>query len=319
MVFLSNVYTVFMQVIVLAVIVCVGFFGDRFGYFTEHAARLCNNLLFYVVTPCVIVNSFLNVEYTKESAGGFFAAFACAAVFHMLAVALSFFLFNKGDRDKNIIYKFAIVYGNTGYMGLPLAKAVMDAVSGNGEIGIFYCSAAVAVFNLFCFTHGVWLMSDSDGKGSFSLKKLIVNPGMLSILIGMPLFLLNVKLPTLLWSPLEHLASMNTPLAMVMFGTYLSKADLSAAFRQKNIYVTALMKLIVVPLAMIGLFRLCGVTGSLLIVASVFVSAPSANNTVMFAAKYNRDTSLASQVCGFVSVLSVVTMPACVALAIMLA
>lgn len=71
MAFFSNVYTVFIQVMVLAVMVAVGFFGDRFGYFTEHAARLCNNLLFYVITPCVIVNSFLNVEYTRQSAGGF--------------------------------------------------------------------------------------------------------------------------------------------------------------------------------------------------------------------------------------------------------
>ncbi|MBP3481565.1 MAG: AEC family transporter [Clostridia bacterium] len=319
MAFFGNVYTVFIQVMVLAVMVAVGFFGDRFGYFTEHAARLCNNLLFYVITPCVIVNSFLSVEYTRQSAGGFFTAFACALVFHALAAVFSLFLFRKGDRDKNIIYKYATVYGNTGYMGLPLAKAVMDAVAGNGEIGVFYCSAAVAAFNLFCFTHGVWLMSGSGGKHKFNWKKLIVNPGTLSVAAGLPLFLLNISLPQVLTAPIEHLGSMNTPLAMVMFGTYLSKADFGAAFRQKNMYVAALMKLAVIPLAMIGLFRVCGITGNLLIVASVFVSAPSANNTVMFAAKYNRDTSLASQVCGFTSVLSVITMPACVALAIMLA
>ena len=317
--FLGNAYTVFVQVMILAVIMAVGFFGDRFGYFTEHAARLCNDLLFYVITPCVIVNSFLNVEYTKESAGGFFKAFACAMAFHVIVIVLSLLIFNKGDRSKNIIYKYATVYGNMGYMGLPLARAVMETVTGNGDIGVFYCSAAVVSFNLFCFTHGVWLMSNSDGKGKFDPKKLILNPGSLSVIIGLPLFLLNVDLPNVIAAPVGHLASMNTPLAMVMFGTYLSRADFSSAFRQKNMYLTAFLKLLLIPLAMIGLFRLCGITGNLLIVASVFVSAPSANNTVMFAAKYGRDTSLASQVCGFTSILSVITMPACVALGIMLA
>lgn len=319
MAFLNNVYTVFEQVMVLAVIVAVGFFGDRFGYFTERAARLCNNLLFYVITPCVIVNSFLSVEYTRQSAGGFFAAFGCAMVFHAIAAILSCFLFNRADDDKSKIYKFATVYGNTGYMGLPLAGAVMQAVAGNSEIGIFYCSAAVAAFNLFCFTHGVWLMSGKDGKSKFNFSKLIINPGMLSVIVGLPLFLFSVKLIPLFSQPINHLASMNTPLAMVMFGTYLSKADFASAFKQKNIYITALLKLVVIPLSMIGLFRLCGITGNLLIVASVFVSAPSANNTVMFAAKYNRDTSLASQVCGFTSIISVLTMPACVAIAMMVA
>ena len=319
MAFFNNVCTVFLQVMILAVMIAVGFFGDRLGYFTEHAARLCNNLLFYIITPCVIINSFLKVEYTRNSAGGFFAAFACAVVFHALAVLLSLCLFNRGDRDKNVIYKYATVYGNTGYMGLPLAKAVMEAFAGNGEIGVFYASAAVAAFNLFCFTHGVWLMAGSGGKNSFNWKKLIINPGALSVIVGLPLFLLNVRLPSLIATPIESIGSMNTPLAMIMFGTYLSKADFAAAFRQKNMYVTALMKLAVIPLAMIGLFRLCGITGNLLIVASVFVSAPSANNTVMFAAKYDRDTALASQVCGFTSILSVVTMPACVALSMLIA
>lgn len=316
--FLSNVYTVFMQVVMLALLVTVGFCGDRFGYFTEKAARLCNDLLFYVITPCVIVNSFLKVEYTRESAGGFFSALACAAVFHIAAVLLSFFLFNRGDGDKNVIFKYATIYGNTGYMGLPLAKAVTAAVTGNGELGVFYCSAAVAVFNLFCFTHGVWLMS-KDKKSGMDLKRMIVNPGMISILIGMPLFVLNVRLPGFIATPVEQLAGMNTPLAMVMFGTYLSHADFSAAFKQKNMYITAFVKLIAVPLAMISAFAACGVSGALLIVSAVVISAPSANNTVMFSAKYGRDTALASQVCGFTSILSVITMPACVAYAMLLA
>ena len=192
-------------------------------------------------------------------------------MFHALAAIFSLFLFRSGDRDKNVIYKYATVYGNTGYMGLPLAKAVMDAVAGSGDIGVFYCSAAVAAFNLFCFTHGVWLMSDSGGKSKFNWKKLILNPGTLSIAAGLPLFLLNVTLPHVLAAPIEHLGNMNTPLAMVMFGTYLSKADFGAALRQKNMYVTALMKLAVIPLAMIGLFRLCGITGNLLILSLIHI------------------------------------------------
>ena len=38
MVFLSNVYTVFLQVLMLAILVTVGFLGDRLRFFTEKAA-----------------------------------------------------------------------------------------------------------------------------------------------------------------------------------------------------------------------------------------------------------------------------------------
>lgn len=313
--FFNNLYTVFVQVVILAVIAAVGFFGDRAGFFTEKASRLCNDLLFYVVTPCVVINSFVTMPFTRENAAGFFTAFGCSAFYHTLAVVNSLLLFRKGDKDENAVYKYSIVYGNNGFMGLPLSFAVMQALSGSGETGVFYCSAAVAVFNVFCFTHGVWLMS---GGGRLDLKKLIINPGTLSVLIGLPLFFFNVKLPAVISSPITHIGNMNTPLAMIMLGTYFSHADLRAAFKKFSIYLSAAVKLVIVPVALILLFFAVGVRGDTLVVASVFCSVPTASNTVMFAAKYGKDTALASQVVGFSSFLSILTLPACVALAILL-
>lgn len=318
MTFLTNMYTVFIQVVILAIMIVVGFCGDKFGYFTEQAARLSNNLLFYIVTPCVIVNSFLNVEFNMQNAKGLLIAAACAVTLHAVGIIVVRFLFNKGDKDKNAIYKYASMYGNMGYMGLPLSKAVLDAISGNGDLGVFYCSAACAVFNIFSFTHGIGIMSKEENK-KFDIKKLFLNPGTIGVAIGLPLFLLNVSLPQIIATPVSSIGAMNTPLAMIMLGTYFAKADLKEAFGQKNIYITALVKLVFIPIFLICAFRLVGVTGNILIAVAVFVSTPTASNTAMFAAKYDRDASLASQVCGFTTLLSIVTMPFCVALAAMIA
>lgn len=317
MIFLTNVYTVFVQVLMLAVLVAVGFLGDRLKFFPEKAARMSNDLLFYIITPAVIISSFAKVEFTRDSALQFLAAFCCAAAFHVIAIAASTLFFNKCDRAEGVIFKYATVYANMGYMSLPLSAAVMQSVTGSGDIGTFYCSAAVCAFNIFSFTHGVALMSGT-GK-SFDWKKLLINPGTIGILIGAPIFLLRLTVPEIINTPLTHLANMNTPLAMLCFGTYLSRADLKSMWRRGNIYLTALLKLVVLPLIAIVGFYLVGVRGNLLIVASVFVSAPTANNTVMFAAKFDRDTGLASQTSGLVSVLSIITMPTCVALAMLLA
>ncbi len=317
MVFLANALNVFTQVLILAVIVMVGFFGDRIGFFTEKTARGCNDLLFYIITPALIINSFASIEFSNENARGFLLECLCSAAFHTLAIIVSLFVFNKGDRNKNVIFKYATVYGNMGFMGIPLSQAVMETVTGNGEIGVFYCSAAMVVFNIFSFTHGVMLMSNSGEK--FSPKKLILNPGVIGILIGAPIFLFGITLPEIIKVPIEHIGNMNTPLAMVLFGTYLSKSDFKTMFKQGNIYITAVLKLIVLPLLAILGFYLVGLRGNLLIVASVFVSAPTATNTSMFAAKFGKDTALASQTTGLVSILAIATMPLCVALAMLLA
>ena len=147
------------------------------------------------------------------------------------------------------------------------------------------------------------------------MKWLLFNPGVISVLIGLPLFLLDVTLPRILAEPVSYIASLNTPLAMLMFGTYLAQTDLRKMFLRKETYLVALLKLIAVPSAMLLVMRLCGITGVLCTALTISASAPTANNTVMFATKYGRDTAAASQTVAVVSFLSVLTMPLFIAIA----
>ncbi len=305
-VFFDYIPTAFVQVAMLAVLIAVGFAADKCRIYSEKTARATNDLLFYIITPSVIVNSFLNVELTADNAKGFFTAVLIAAVFHAVLALVVPLLYRKSGKD-SVIFRFGTMYGNVGYMGLPLAQAVA------GDIGVFYASAAVAVFNIVAFTHGVRMMSRENGK--MNLKKLIINPGVIGIAIGLPLFLLGVKLPTVLSSPIAYLGSMNTPLAMIMLGTYLANTDLVDMFRRKENYMVAATKLLLWPLAAISVLYVCGVRGELLLACSVFLSAPTATNTVMFSAKYGHNAGVASKLCGFTTMLAVLTMPVCMALA----
>ncbi len=304
--FLSYMWAAFGQVAILAVLVILGYICDKTKLYGQDTSRRCNDLLFYIITPAVIINSFLNVEFNWESGLSFLSALLVFAVFHGVVALLVLPLYKKAGQDRSI-FQFATLFGNVGYMGLPLAKAVA------GDLGVFYASAGVAVFNIFAFTFGIRLMDQSGGK--FQLKKLILNPGSIGILIGVPLFLLKVKLPALIGTPLDYVGSLNTPMAMIMFGTYLANTDLLGMFYKKENYGVAALKLLILPLAGIGILWLCGVRGTLLVTAAVLFSAPTANNTVMFSAKYGRDTGVASKVCGLTSVLSIITMPVCIALA----
>ena len=304
--FFGYMLTAFWQVAMLAILIAVGFTADKVGIFRKPTAVACNNLLFYVITPMMIVNSFSNVELTAENGLGFLAAVGIAVLFHTVMSFVIRPLYRKAGEDRPI-FCFGTMYGNVGYMGLPLAGA------GAGDMGVFYCSAVVAVFNVFAFTHGVRLMNRS--KEPFRLKKLVINPGMLGIMIGLPLFLLDVTLPDVVATPVRQLGTMNTPLAMLMFGTYLAHTDLPEMFKRKENYQAAVLKLLVVPITAILLLWLCGVRDELLLAAAVFTAAPTANNTVMFSAKYGRDTGTASKLCGFTTVLAILTMPVCIALA----
>lgn len=303
--FLSNVQIVSKQVGILYVLVLIGFLADKTKLFTEKTAKACTNLLFFIVTPSVIINSFFKQEFTKESAGNLLLSVGLGFLIHIVGILISKPFFMKGDADENAVLRFGSIYGNVGYMTLPLTNALL------GSEGVFYCSGVVMAFNVISFVHGVYLMDTENKK--LDLKKLVLNPGVIGVAIGLPFYLLNLDLPSIFSAPIGYIDSMQTPLAMIIFGTYLANTRFSDVFKKKKIFAAALIKLILLPASMFLIFKLLGVSGTIFTALMLTCCAPSANNTVLFSAKYNKDTGLASQVVSVISFISIITIPLIIA------
>ena len=309
--FFQNVLIASEQVAILYILVAVGAIADKIGVYTEKVAKSCTDLLFYIITPAVIIESFYTLEYSKDTAKGLFTAIVCGFVLHIVSASISSLVFNRCSKDEACIYKYSCAYGNCGYMALPLASAVL------GEEGVFYCSAVIISFQIFSFTHGIYTITKGkDGeKVKFDAKKLVLNPGVISVIIGLPLFLLSFEIPEIIAKPVNYIASLNTPVAMLIFGTYIANTNFKTIFKNWRIFAVALVKLIILPLVLLTAFRLVGISGTLLVALSISAGAPTANNTVMFSAKYDRDTGLASQTVAVVSFISIITLPVMIALA----
>lgn len=304
--FLENLITAATNVGVLYIIVAVGYICDKAGIYTEETARKTVNFLLYFVASCTLINSFIKIEATPDTIVKFFTAFGVAVATHIIAILINMLTFRNKADEKNAVYKFASIYGNVAFMALPLAQAVL------GDEGVLYCAGGAVVFNLFTFTHGVKLMGKEGTK--LSAKKLLINPGVMAVVIGLPIFLSGLELPYIVTRPVEMLADLNTPVAMLVFGTYLSRTDLKTMLLDKKIYGVALMKLIVLPLICMGVYYAFGLSGTLLTAVIITASVPSANNTFMFASVYGRDTATASKTVALVSFLSILTMPVIIAI-----
>ncbi len=305
--FFDNMKAAALQVGVLYVMVLIGFLACKADIFTEKTANDSKDLLFYIITVCVIVKSFLNMEFNPDTALSFLTALGCNFMTFILGIIITMPVLKKKNHPDNPVYRYSAIYSNAGYMALPLASAIL------GTEGVFYCSTGIIAFNVLSFTHGSRLMSRENYK--FGIKKLILNPGSLGVIIGLPLFLLNVQLPVVISKPIEYIAGMNTPMAMLIFGTYLANTDLKTMFKDKKIYFVSLIRLVIIPLVCIGIYRLFGMTGTLLVACAITAAAPSANNTILFAAKYERDTAVASKTVAVVSFISIITLPVMIALA----
>lgn len=305
--FLDNLKTIGVQVLILYLVAGIGFATDKVGIFKQHDGKRLIDLLFNVILPIAIIHTFMTMEYSKEHIKGIGIAFLCAFATHIFGAAVSFFTFRKRSLKERGIYRYAMILSNAAFLALPLAKSVI------GGEGIFYCSVYVAVFNIIAFTLGIYEISGHEAK--IDLKKLILNPGSISVIIGLPLYLLQIKVPHFISYPMEIVGNCNSPLAMIVFGTFLANSSFKNMFVKKEIYFVSFMRLVFIPLCMLGIFYLCGVRGSLLVAMTISACAPTATNTAMYAAKYDNDTALGSELAAQSSVLSIATMPVIVALA----
>lgn len=303
----ENLQTVALQVLILYLIAAIGFIADKTKIFVQADGKRLVDLLFNLILPFAIINSFRSMERTPEHIKGLVVAFLLALLTHLLGIGISALTFKKRSIAQRGIYHYAITFSNAAFLALPLAESVV------GEEGVFYCSCYVAVFNIFAFTYGINQISGKTAK--INVKNLIFNPGSISVIIGIPLFLLQPNLPVFVTDVMQRVGACNSPMAMIVFGTFLANCNFKNIFVKKEIYFVSLLRLVVVPVIMLFVFKLIGVRGNMLTALTISASAPVATNTAMYAAKYDNDTALSSELVGQTSVLSVITMPVIVALA----
>ena len=282
---LSNLLTVTGQVATLFLMMAVGFVLGRAGKITEAGRSQMSYLLLYIVCPCVMVDCFLvkrTPALTQEVAVGSAAALAC----YLLFFAVSLLFFRRQPADARDTLRFAAVYGNIGFMGLPLVQSIL------GEEALVYGALALLAFNLTSWTLGVLIMG---GRAAFSLRRAVLNPGVIGIGLGLLCFLSGLRFPSPVGAALSFLSDLNTPLAMVVIGTQLAEAHLPSTFRQPRNYLVSFLRLALFP-TLTALLLLPLRSSSGLYCALVLLSAtPVAGTTSLFAQQFGRDTAPAAE------------------------
>ncbi len=300
----QNIITVGTQVAILFVLIGVGFCCAKAKILGDKAIKGITNLLLYIVTPCVIVNSYQR-DFDRSMLKGLGITFAAAFMSHIVAIILAHVFIRDRDKRREKVLRFGTVFSNCGYMSLPLQNALL------GADGVFYGATYIAVFNIVMWTYGVFLMD--GGLKAISLRKIFINPGVIGTAAGVLVFVLSIKLPKVISEPISSLAALNTPLPMIVIGYRLAASGLR--IRGSGMYAMILLRLVISPLIMLGGLLLCGIRGTVLVACVIAASAPCAASTTMFAEKFNGDAALAASCVSVTTVLSVITMPLIVALA----
>lgn len=135
-------------------------------------------------------------------------------------------------------------FGNVGFIGIPLLQALLPKEVSASAVAL---SAIFALsMNLLSWTCGLLLIT---GETKFiSAKNLFLNPAMIALYIGFPLFFFGIKLPVPVSDTITLAGRMSTPICMIALGMRLAATPLKRIVTDRFAWFACLAKLVAMPL-----------------------------------------------------------------------
>ena len=286
------------QIIAMFLTMAVGFGVVRAGLFKTEDSRIISNMVVYICNPCVVVHAF-QIELTDDKIKGLMIAVGMSVIVHVILIVGSELLYII---HFNSIEKASIIYTNAGYLVIPLVSAVL------GEEWVFYTTAFILVQTILMWTHGVNLIGQEK---NLNIRKILCNPNVIAMIIGIVLFALEIRLPAVIDSCVSGFGDMISPASMMVIGD----VDLRWVFRQKRPYLICMIRLILFPLIAAIAFAGMERTGLhpdaeyILMIVLIATAAPAAAMVTQLAQIYEKDSRYASVINVMSVICCIITMP----------
>ena len=167
----------------------------------------------------------------------------------------------------------------------------------------------VAEYTVFVWTHGISLFGHEHVRPSMKLRRVLLNPGIISIFIALPLYVLSVHIPSPASDVVGYLAAMNTPLSMIVVGVNLAAFSLRTIFSDRFVWLGTFARNILVPAIFILLLGLLPIDPVAKMAILISVSTPVGAMLVIFSIRHDQDTQFATRLLCLSTLLCVITLP----------
>jgi predicted permease len=279
----------------------LGFALRKTGSVSEKFAADGNRLLMLVISPCAMIAS-AGEKFSHDLARQLaLAAIIMGAYFLILTPLMA--LLKKAlpiGHDRQRMFVNLTVFPNTGFIGFPVASELF------GAKGLLCAVIMNLLFNLWIFTYGAKNLTHG---ANVSWREILVTPVMICSVLALVLFFLPWRLPSPVQDSISLIGDTMTPLAMMVVGMSLADTYLPKLLRDGWAYLTAAIRLAVIPLALTGVFWLIGQHGLAAQVAVVLLALPCGNMNVIQGSQYGIAYDFAVHTVIMTNFLMFVTLP----------
>ncbi|RLJ70038.1 hypothetical protein BCF55_0300 [Hydrogenivirga caldilitoris] len=281
------------RVLFVALIFLIAYVLKLSKVFKEEDSKPFINYVIYFSLPSLVLSKIRDIEFTGEVLG----VVVYAWLIIVASVVLSFLVGKFLRMEEKTLKTFVLVssFGNTAFLGYPFAFALF------GDEGLRF---AVLYDQL-----GSFLLVVSLGflvaTGKFSFKEVLLFPPFLALFIA--LLTRGFELPPAFNLFLEVSGKSLIPVVLFAIGLRFSPSHLFDSLRYATLSI--LVKMVVVPLVVLALFKTLGLTALSHRVVLLESAMPPMVMAGVLAIKYGLNEKLAVSVISLGILLSFITVP----------
>ncbi len=291
------------QIIQLFLMIFMGFLIVKAKLLNSEDSKILSIIVLYLIIPCVIINAF-QVDYTPQTVKGLLIALAGSVmtqVILLIVVSILGRVFHLNEVEVASIY-----YSNSGNLIVPIVMFIL------GKEWVLYGCVFMSVQLVFIWTHCKKIISR---ESTYDWRKIVLNINMISIAIGIVLFLTRIHLPAIINNTLSAVGSMIGPASMIVTGMLFAGMDFKQIFASKRVYFVTFLRLIVVPaiaLVLIKFSYLASLSSNgpkIMLIVFLAIITPSASTVTQMCQVYGNDSQYASAINVVTTLLAIITMP----------
>ncbi len=306
-----SVRIVIQQMIIIFILIFTGVYLYKRKHLSNESSRQLSWLIVNITNPITLLCAALSEEQ-KVGAGEIGMAFLYFFALYAILIPVSYLIpvLLKVDKGRRYAYHMLSIFGNVGFIGIPISSAVL------GPSSLIYVSICGLTYNILMYTYGVASLKrtaviqhpGSEQTDGFSLKNA-VNSGMVFAVITIIVYLTDLSVPDVISGALGYMANCTTFLSMIVLGVSVAQMIPEKVFTNRRLYVFVAVRQILVPVLLIYILRPF-ITDELTMRTVVVMAAmPSGNLPLMMAKQYKVEEDMISAGIILTTLASIITIP----------
>ena len=289
------------QMVMIFILILTGFVLYKKKMISDSASKDLSALVVNVCSPGLIIVSMFN-DLSQIPRENVVFVGVIAVIFYIFLILFGYFLvwvLKVPDSLRNA-YVLMTVFGNTGFIGIPVALAII------GPESMVYVIVFNFLFNLTIFTFGIMLLK-KDTEGKKRTWKDYLSPGLIACIAAFLIYWFQLGLPEEIETLAGYYGNACTLLSMIVIGISLAGMKVRDMMQNKGLLAFVIIRFIAFPVILALALR--PVLPDLLIRATVVLMAalPVGNFPAMLCEQYGRDPKPIAEGIVVTTILSVFT------------